>query len=203
MPATPLTIDCRAAANRMAHISNIGGNTQMIRKLVYEDSRTLYDLMAFLLGMGNDAPDESGPGGYYSVTLAQKRVSSVMECEGNLQLHALLIASSLDVIAACDFVDAAPSSPRLVGTTLAMNKEVDALVMITPEFRPIGIASGDQVMVTGSTWLSIDGQWWEALVVDASIGQFRLVGSDTTGEEGFGAGVSIYVQDAARKPIAA
>lgn len=200
MPPTPLTIGCRAAAQRMTDIGHIGGNMQMQCMLVYEDSLQLYNLMAFLLGMGAAAPPESGPGGYYSVATAQRYVSSVMELFGNLQTHPFLVASAADVVAACDFIDAAPAAPHLVGSTLAMNKEVDALVMITPEFRPIGIASGDQVLVIGSTWLSINEQWWEALVVDANIGQFRLVGSDTTGEDGFGAGASIYTEGtAARK----
>jgi hypothetical protein len=195
MPATPLTIDCRAAANRMAQISNIGGNTQMIHKLVYEDSRKLYDLMAFLLAMGNDAPDESGPGGYYSVTLAQKRVSSVMEGEGNLQLHPLLIASSLDVIAACDFADAAPSPPVLLGSIVAAQTQAAPLVMLTAAGQPLNplAVSGSKVRVEESQWLSINDQTFLITVVDRPLAQFNLNGADTTDETMATVGGSVWL----------
>jgi hypothetical protein len=194
MPATPLTIDCRAAANRMAQISNIGGNTQMIHKLVYEDSRTLYDLMTFLLGMGNDAPDESGPGGYYSVTLAQKRVSSVMEGEGNLQLHPLLIASSLDVLAACDFVDAVPSGPVVIGQTVGIQKAVNPVVMMSNPPLDSRIVLAAEVLVLGSGYVRLDGLWWPVTIGSVPLAQFTLVGADTTEDSGTGAGGTISVR---------
>lgn len=107
MPVTPLTIECRAVAQRMADITLIGGNVQVQRKLVYEDSVSLYNLMAFLIS-GAPAPPESAPGGYYSVAEAQRRVSSVMEVFGNVQTHPLLIASAQDVVTSCDFIDGSP-----------------------------------------------------------------------------------------------
>jgi hypothetical protein len=115
----------------MANITLTGGNANALRKLVYEDSVSLYNLMAKLLAMGNDAPDESGPGGYYSIATAQRRTSWAIEADGNLGLHPLLIASASDVVAACDFVDAPPAGgPREVGVTTAINRALKPLVML-------------------------------------------------------------------------
>jgi len=102
MPATPLTIECRAVANRMHNATQLCGNTQMIHKLVYEDSVTLTALRTELETLGAPANE------IISCALAIQHVSNVMECEGNLQHHGALDADADWIITACDALDAAP-----------------------------------------------------------------------------------------------
>jgi hypothetical protein len=79
-----------------------------------------------------------------------------------------------------------PPAPveRFIGVTLGMNREPDPLLMLD---RPIDIETGDKVMLLGP-WASINAKWFPITVVDIPLGQFRLMGVDTSGEDGFGSG---------------
>ena len=99
MPPTPLTIECRAVANRMHNAAHICGNTINMRKLVYEDSVTLAQLRAELERLSAPAEEIA------SCAFAIQQVSNVMECEGNVVLANRLDDSADWVVRACDALD--------------------------------------------------------------------------------------------------
>ena len=86
----------------MINCTALSGNTVMLRKMTYEDSASFNALRGVIEGGGASAPLVVG------LALATQRISNIHECEGNVGLHPLLVASAPAVIAACDFADALP-----------------------------------------------------------------------------------------------
>lgn len=100
--ATPLTDDCRAAANRMRDWSDVSGNAQLLRRMVYEDSANVEALRLQVQGLA----DPAAPAGMVqSLVVAHVHASNAMELTGNLQLHPLFAADGDAVDAAATFLD--------------------------------------------------------------------------------------------------
>jgi hypothetical protein len=188
MPPTPLTIECRAVADRMFNAVHTSGNTQCQHKLVYEDSKTLMALRTELETL--NAPSQE----IANAQLAIQRVSNVMECEGNPMLAHLLSASAAWVIVACNALDGEAPPTKVIGISVGMNKQPDPLVMLDQKPLDPDVQSMAHVLVTGSGWPSIEGKRWAANIVSAALSQFRLMGADTTGEQGGGAGATFAVE---------
>jgi hypothetical protein len=179
MPVTPLTIEARAVAVRMDAWPLISGNAQIVRQMVYEDSQTVEQLRFVVQAEGAGAP----PGMVDSLVTVHKWSSNVMEQTGNLNLHPFLADAAAEVIAACDFVDAIPLPPRIVGSLAGVNKAVDPLAMVNEKPLASDIVLAAELLVKDTGWATIDNQWFAIQVVDVINAQFLLIGADTTNEQ--------------------
>jgi hypothetical protein len=191
MPASPFTIECRAIAARMAAITQTGGNIQSQRRLVFEDAPNIDHLRFLVQGETPAAPLVA------ALVLAHARTSKIIECEGVIALHSLLVASAADVIAGADFVDALPAPPVMVGTIQSANSAVDPLVMLAAGDRPLNAAvvDGVTVKIEGGAWPSIADQAFTVTVANRPLAQFNLVGADTTLEvTGGAAGATVWLE---------
>ncbi len=101
MPVTPLTTECRAIASRMRNVTGICGNIGMQWQLVYKDPDILQGLHDALIAASK--PTEAA-----DVTTAQIQCSNLMECEGNIALHPIIIESATFVDAGCALIEALP-----------------------------------------------------------------------------------------------
>lgn len=93
------------------------------------------------------------------------------------------------------WVDPDPPAPgeRLIGTTVGIQIGVEPAAMISADYLPWELADGDEVKISAG-WASIDGQWFAVRVVDAGLGQFQMLGADTTGETGTGMGATVMAR---------
>lgn len=103
MAATPLTTECRAIVARLRAFPNMEGNVNYLRKLIYEDSKTLGQLTAELEAI-EPAVDEDAVRAMYSAT---STVGSVGEGSGNTGLWPRVQLAADAVEGACDLVEAA------------------------------------------------------------------------------------------------
>lgn len=90
------------------------------------------------------------------------------------------------------YVPPAPGE-RLIGTTVGIQINVEPAAMISADYLPWDLADGDEVKVSAG-WPSIDGQWFAIRVIDAGLGQFQLLGADTSGETGSGMGATVMAR---------
>lgn len=104
MAATPLTTECRAIVARLRGFPNMEGNLNYQRKLIYEDSATLGELIAALEAI-EPAVDEAAVQALYS---AVSTVGSVGEGSGNTGLWPRVQLAADAIAQACDLVEAAP-----------------------------------------------------------------------------------------------
>lgn len=102
MPATPITTEARAVAERLRHFPALEGNANYLRKLIYEDSATCTSLIAELEGIDPPA-DEAIVQGLYT---AAASCGSVGECSGNIGMWPLAATAADSIDAACDAVEA-------------------------------------------------------------------------------------------------
>jgi hypothetical protein len=81
----------------------------------------------------------------------------------------------------------------MVGLTDGINREPDPLVMLVR--RPLDDTLQDfsTVLIGDSGWPSIDGHWWPIRITDRQLSQFRLVGANTSGEQGTGVGATVSI----------
>jgi hypothetical protein len=71
------------------------------RRIVYEDSAKIDELRQLIASRADASSDMLD-----SLALATSRAKNAIACEGNLQLHPLLAASGLDLLAAVDYEEA-------------------------------------------------------------------------------------------------
>jgi hypothetical protein len=102
MPATPLTIQCRAVAARMRVFPNCEGNAVYVHRLVYEDSATIASLIPELEAIVPPVPYGDVQGLYRAASFA----GTAMECGGNTGLWPLMAAGADALIVAVDHVEA-------------------------------------------------------------------------------------------------
>jgi hypothetical protein len=101
MPATALTIECRAIANRMRAFPNCEGNAQYLRKLIYEDSAKVATLIPLIDASSATADEKRG------VYEAASICGSVGECSGNTNMWPLVTDHATQLDRALDILDAA------------------------------------------------------------------------------------------------
>jgi hypothetical protein len=109
MPATPVTTEARAVAGRLRQFPALEGNTNYLRKLIYEDSLTATSLIAELEAV--DPPvDEAMVQALYK---AASTCGSVGECGGNIAMWPLTATAADSIEAACDAIeDSAEAKPK-------------------------------------------------------------------------------------------
>lgn len=193
MPATSLTIAARDAASRMSSqvFPSIEGNTQMLLKIANEDTDVMALLAAELQASGAGAPPGMAAGLLTDAALMRR----VTYWSGNIQQWAQAYAASGNIANACDYLDALPDPPVLLGTIIAAQINPAPLVMLAEGDRPLNALAvdGSSVKVEGSLWPSINDQTFTITVSDRPLAQFVLVEADTTGEASADAGGSVWL----------
>lgn len=190
MPASPLTIAGRQVAARMSaqEFPALEGNMQILRMMQNEDAATvglLHDEMA---------ASPSPPGGTAYMLTVQAQLKTIAQWSGNIGVWPQLFANSGAVWNACDYLDALPAPPVLLGTIIAAQVNPAPLVMLTEAGRPLNALAvdGSSVKVEGSQWLSINDQTFTITVADRPLAQFILVEADTTDEISANVGGTVW-----------
>jgi len=101
MPTTPLTTECRAIAERMRAFPSLEGNAQYLRKLIYEDSAKVVELIPLV---ETATQDQDIVRGVYNAAAV---CGSSGECSGNIGMWALVPAAAGQLDAALDVVEGA------------------------------------------------------------------------------------------------
>jgi hypothetical protein len=193
MPASPLTIAARQASSRMSEqvFPFIEGNLQVLRQMEGADVVTISQLA------GEVAAEPTSPPGMGAGLVADAALlRTVTRWSGNIGVWPQLYAASSDVEAACDFLDAVPAPPILLGITVAIGLSADPLVSLGLPDQPLNVlaVTGSSVRVEGSPWLSINDQTFLITVTNRLSAQFTLNGANTTAEiEGTGAGAFVFL----------
>lgn len=105
MPVTPLSTECRAVAARMRVFGACEGNTNYLRKLIYEDSASVAQLIPVLEAI-TPPVDQAAVQGLYK---AAATCGTVGECSGNVGMWPLVQTAADALIVAVDLIDAAPA----------------------------------------------------------------------------------------------
>jgi hypothetical protein len=181
MPVSELTTAARAASARLyvGTFPRIEGNMQMLLLMATQDAETVK-----LLGEEVAASSAPPPGMAASLASEAAMLAKLPEWSGNIGLWSLAYAASGNIWNACDYLDALPDPPILLGNIVAAQTEPNPLVMLAPADTPLKAAAvdGSSVMVEGSQWPSINGRMFTITVADRALAQFHLVEADTTGE---------------------
>jgi hypothetical protein len=107
MPATPVTSEARAVAERLRAFQNLEGNVAYLQK-IGEDSAAVADL-AGELGAVSPPVDQSLTDG---LTAAVSVCESVSACSGNITVWPLVTVAADNIDAACDAVEAGNAEPE-------------------------------------------------------------------------------------------
>jgi len=193
---TQLTDDCRAAAARLEHFTNLAGNIAVIGQIADEDALLSQELLAELQGGATPPPDIMA--GLERVARIQSTMRS--QC-GHVGLFPYAPVLAQQLLAAVDYVENPPEVPpveTVVGTieAIAAMAEPSVIMAVTPLDARIEAAA--EVLVKGTGWASVDDQWWSIEVLDPVLAMFKLLDVDTSAETD-GAGGTISVMVGARR----
>jgi hypothetical protein len=194
MPSTPLTIAAREVSARLSAevFPYIEGNVQMLRMIAHEDVATMALLASAVQASG------SAPGGMVAGLVADAAMMrTVSQWSGNIKVWPQIFAASGNVGSACDFLDALPEPPIMLGTAVSIGFGPDPLVSLGAADQPLNAAAvnGSSVIIEDSEWPSINGLTFTIGAINRPLAQFTLVGADTTAEtEGTGAGATVWLE---------
>jgi hypothetical protein len=108
MPATPLTVESKAIADRMETWANVGGNLHVVDQMANHDAATIEALRVEVAGLADPAAPD---GMAESLADASRHASNVIPLGGNLQLLAIFVADGANVRAAATFVESWEANP--------------------------------------------------------------------------------------------
>lgn len=104
MPATPLTIEGRAIAERMRNYSKCEGNLQYQQQLIYVDSQFISTQLIPAI----EAVPDVDYALVQSMYFAAATCGSTGECGGNIGLWPLMISRAAELELGLDAIDAVP-----------------------------------------------------------------------------------------------
>lgn len=192
MPVSPLTVAGRAASSRLFsdNFPRIVGNPQMLLLMATQDANTVK-----LLGEEVALTASPPPGMAAGLASESAMLAKLPQWSGNIGTWQRAYDTSGNVWNACDYLDALPAPPILLGDIIASQAQPNPLVMLADPNRPLNAlaVTGSSVKVEGSQWPSINDQTFTITVVDRPLAQFNLVEADTTGELSAAVGGTVWL----------
>lgn len=102
MPATSLTTECRAIADRLANFTAYEGNAVTLRRMIYEDSATVNELRGVITTDGG-APEIAD-----ALIPVAVRLGNAGETGGHIAWHQFMNEQAAPLLAAVDYVEGLP-----------------------------------------------------------------------------------------------